>query len=95
MATSARRSAALDPLEKAKRQARIIVSDLILYNQEKIVEGIKNDSLFEVLEADLEVARKYYDRVVDPAIMQQADYFNLALVDLLVKGQGSVPSKIW
>ena len=95
MATPPRRSAALDPHERAKRQARIIVSDLILYNQGKVVEGIKNDSLFELLEADLQVARKYYDRVVDPTVTQQTDYFNLALVDLLVKGQGSVPSKIW
>jgi hypothetical protein len=95
MATPPRRTAALDPHERAKRQARIIVGDLILYNQEKIAEGIKNDTLFDLLEPDLEVARKYYERVVDPAVAQAADYFSLALVDLLVKGQGSVPSKIW
>ncbi|MEK6717726.1 MAG: hypothetical protein AAB253_05035 [candidate division NC10 bacterium] len=84
-----------DPHERAKRLARLIVGDIVLYNQDKIAEGIKNDTLFQVLEKELEVGRKYYEKNVDPAVAAQADYFNLALVDILVKERGNVESKIW
>jgi len=84
-----------DPHERAKRLARLIVGDIVLYNQEKIVQGIKNDTLFQVLEEELAEGRKYYDKNVDPAVTTQADYFNQAIVDILVKGRGNVESRIW
>lgn len=84
-----------DPHERARRLARLIVGDIVLYNQEKIAEGIKNDSLFQVLEQELEEGRKYYEKNVDPAVADQVDYFSLAVVDILVKGRGNVESKIW
>jgi hypothetical protein len=84
-----------DPHERAKRLARLIVGDIVLYNQDKIAEGIKNDTLFQVLEKELEVGRKYYEKNVDPSVAAQTDYFNLALVDILVKERGNVESKIW
>jgi hypothetical protein len=84
-----------DPHERAKRLARLIVGDIVLYNQEKIAQGIKNDNLFEVLEQELGEARKYYEKNVDPTVAAQADYFNLAVVDILIRGRGNVESKIW
>jgi hypothetical protein len=84
-----------DPHERAKRLARLIVGDIVLYNREKIVEGIKHDNLFQVMERELEEGRKYYEKNVDPAVAVQADYFNLAVVDILVKGRGDVQSEIW
>ena len=38
----------------AFRLARAIVSDIALYNQEKVKEGIENDNIFEVLEEELQ-----------------------------------------
>ena len=84
-----------DAHERAKRLARLIVSDIILYNQGKIDEGIKNDTLFEILAEDIEVARKYYEKHVDPAVDKASNYFELALVDILIKGRQGVQSKIW
>lgn len=84
-----------DPHERAKRLARLIVADIVLYNQAKIDEGIKQDNLFEILADDIDVARRYYNKHVDPAVVQGANYFELALVDILVKGRQGVPSKIW
>ena len=84
-----------DPHERAKRLARLIVSDIIIYNQDKIVEGIKQDTLFDLLKEDIEVGRAYYEKNVDPAVAEQSDYFNHALVDILIKGRGNIPSKIW
>jgi hypothetical protein len=84
-----------DPHERAKRLARLIVGDIVLYNRAKITEGIRNDTLFQVLEKELEEGRQYYQKHVDPAVTGQADYFNLAVVDILVKGRGDVESRIW
>jgi len=84
-----------DSDERAKRLARLIVSDIIVYNQDKIVQGIKEDTLFDLLKEDIEVGRAYYEKNVDPAVAEVTDYFNHALVDLLVKGRENIPSKIW
>ncbi len=84
-----------DPHERAKRLARLIVGDILLYNREKITEGIKNDTLFQALARELEEGRTFYQKNVDPAVAAQADYFNLAVVDILVKGRGDVESTIW
>jgi hypothetical protein len=81
---------------RAKRLARLIVADIILYNQDKIAEGIKNDSLFSLLDKDITEGRKYYDRQVDPQVAKANPYFDWALVDQLVKSKGgAIPSKIW
>ncbi|HTU02111.1 MAG TPA: hypothetical protein VMG58_09855 [Candidatus Sulfotelmatobacter sp.] len=84
-----------DPHERAKRLARLIVADIVLYNKDKIAEGIRNDTLFEVLERELEDGRKYYDQNIDRRVALATDYFSLAVVDLLVKPRGDVESKIW
>lgn len=84
-----------DPHQRAKRMARLIVSDLVLYNQEKIAEGIRNDTLFELLAQELEEGREFYEKNTDAAVRAEADYFSQALVDILVKGRGNIESKIW
>jgi hypothetical protein len=66
-----------------------------LYHKDRIVDAIKNDSLFEALERELEEGRKYYEKNVDPSVRAQTGYFDQAVVDILVKGHGSVESKIW
>jgi hypothetical protein len=84
-----------DPDERAKRLARLIVSDIIIYNQDKIVEGIKEDTVFDLLKEDIEIGRAYYEKNIDPAIAERTAYFNHALVNILIKGRGNIPSKIW
>ena len=38
--------------EKAVRLARAIASDISLYNEERIIEAIENDTFFEALAGD-------------------------------------------
>ncbi len=83
------------PHARAQRLARLIVGEIALYNKEKIAEGVKNDTLFELLEKELQEGRRYYEKNVDAAVAAEVDYFDLAVVDILVKGQGEVPSRIW
>jgi hypothetical protein len=84
-----------DPHERAKRMARLIVGDLVLYHKDKIAEGIRRDTLFELLEQELKEGKEYYDKNVDPKIRAESDYFNQAIVDILVRDRGDIRSKIW
>ncbi|MCI0370615.1 MAG: hypothetical protein L0214_04370 [candidate division NC10 bacterium] len=84
-----------DPHAEAQRVARLIVADIVEYNREKILEGIANDTLFEVLAKDIETGRKYYEKRVDPLVAGDTNYYELALVDVLVMKQAGVRSKIW
>ena len=84
-----------DPHERAKRLARLIMSDIVMYHRDTIVEGIKNDTLFQVLAEEFAEGRRYYEKHVDPAVAGEADYFSQAIVDILVKGRGNIQSKIW
>jgi hypothetical protein len=81
--------------EAAKRCARAIASDLALYNEAKIKEGIENDTFFEVLEAEIEEGREYYKSKVAPDIYQKCNYYDRALIDVILKYKANIKSKIW
>ncbi len=83
-----------DP-DVAKRIARAVVSDIALYNQKKVEEGIAADNLFEVLQEEIEEGRNYYNSRIDPEIARTTNYFNQALVDVLIKPMGRIPSRAW
>ena len=80
--------------EAARRLARAIASDLSLYNEEKIVAGITNDTLFESLAEEIEEGRALYKSRVSPDLYQK-NFYDRALVDILVKSKGHIKSKIW
>jgi hypothetical protein len=84
-----------DPHERAKRLARLIVGEIVLYHKDKIAQAIQRDTLFEEMSKELEEGRNYYRKNVDPSVGSKADYFDQAIVDILVRGQGSVESTIW
>ncbi len=83
-----------DP-DVARRIARAVVSDIALYNQKKVEEGIAADNLFEVLQEEIEEGRNYYNSRIDPEIARTTNYFNQALVDVLIKPMGRIPSRAW
>jgi len=74
---------ALPDSEKARRLARIIVSDIALYYQERVDEGIRGGNWTELLAAEIQEARKLFlERFPDPLI-QQARILEAAFIDLL------------
>lgn len=83
-----------DP-KRARTLARAIVSDIHLYNSDKIKEGIENDNLFEILEPELEEGRELFRSRVSPEIFEKYNFFDLAVVDVLFKYTGKFKSKIW
>ena len=84
----------IDKAQRARQLARAIASDLTLYHEAKILEGITNDSLFDVMSDEIEEGRELFKSRVTPEIYEQ-NIYERALVDVLVKSKGHVKSKIW
>jgi hypothetical protein len=80
--------------EAARRLARAIASDLSLYNEEKIVRGIENDALFGELTEEIEEGRALYKSRVAPQLYQR-NFYDRALVDILVRSKAHIKSKLW
>jgi hypothetical protein len=81
--------------EAAGRLARTIVGDIALYNKDKVASGIKNDNIFELLEAELKEGLDLYRSKVDPELDRKNNFFNKAIVDILIKQYGTIESRIW
>ena len=84
----------LDTDEAARRLARAIASDISLYNEDKIVKGIQEDDLFNALSEEIEEGRALYKSRVSPDLYPK-NFYERALVDILVKSKGHVKSKLW
>lgn len=80
--------------EAARRLARAIASDLSLYNEEKILGGIRDDSLFEALADEIEEGRALFKSRVSSDLYAK-NFYDRAIVDILVKHKGHVKSKLW
>jgi len=80
--------------EQAARLARAVVSDVAIYNQEKVESGIKNDNIFSVLHDEIEEGRQHFYSRVAPELDPERIY-DLTLVDILIKRAGKIESIIW
>ena len=87
--------ALIDNPELAIRLARAIASDISLYNEAKIVAGLQNDNLFDSLEGELSEGRELYRSRVTPELFSKSNYFDRAVVDVLMRGKAHVKSGIW
>lgn len=81
--------------EKAVRLARAIASDISLYNEEKIIEGIQNDTFFDAVASELEEGRELYKSRVDPQLFQSTNFYDRAVIDIILRSKGHIESRIW
>jgi len=86
--------ALIETEEAARRLARAIASDLSLYNEEKVVEGITNDSLYEVMAEELEEGRALFQSRVTPELYAR-NFYDRAVIDILVRSKAHIESKLW
>ena len=84
----------IDNPQRARQLARAIASDLTLYHEAKILDGITNDTLFEVMKDEIEEGRQLFKSRVTDEIFGQ-NIYDRAIVDVLVKSKGHVKSRIW
>jgi hypothetical protein len=80
--------------DQVKRLARAIMSDVAIYNREKVEEGIKNDNIFELLAEEIAEGRQHFNSRVSPEIAA-SNLFDLAIVDVLIKRAGKIEASIW
>lgn len=70
-------------LEKAQRLARIIVSDIALYNQEKVEAGVRDGNFYEVLHDEVTEGRKLYESRVSADILGMGDFLSDAFENFI------------
>ena len=75
--------------EDAKRFARLVVSEIKLYNESKVAEGRRSKDLYERLKEDIERGRQMYSDRVSPNVRDATNYFFDELVRILAGGDAS------
>ena len=72
--------------EEARRLARLLVSEIKLYNEEQVEEGRRKKDIYERLKEDIDRSRQMYEERVEPRILKSTDYFYQELVRILAAG---------
>lgn len=75
----------------ARRFARLLVSEIKLYNEPKVKEGRSHSDLYDRLREDIDRSRQMYDKRVAPPVAARHDYFHQELVNMLAEGD---PAKL-
>lgn len=70
----------------ARRFARLLVSEIKLYNEQKVNEGRTSYDLYERLREAIDRSREMYDKRVQPPVAAKFDYFHYELVNSLADG---------
>ena len=81
--------------EKAIRLARAIASDISLYNEEKIKEGIANDTFYDAISGELEEGRELYKSRISPDLFGRTNFYDRAVIDIILRSKGHIKSKLW
>ena len=76
-----------DPNQKARRLARALVSDLVVYHPQKRQEGLRNGTLKELFDDEIKKSWEEYSDQVGPEVADATTYFNDALNEILSDGR--------
>jgi len=75
----------------AKRFARLLVSEIKLYNEKGVLEGQANGDIYSRLKRDVDRSRDMYEKRISPIVAHKADYFHDEIIRLLADND---PSKL-
>ena len=73
----------------ARRFARLLVSEIKLYNEKKVKEGRNQSDIYDRLRDDIERSREMYAKRVAPPVAARHDYFHQELVNTLAEGDSA------
>jgi len=65
--------------DEARRLARLILSDIVIYNADKVDRGLRENSFFDVLKDEIEEGRSYFDSRVPFRVRRDTEIFNETL----------------
>ena len=63
-----------------------MISEIKLYNEQKVVEGRTEHDLYDRLREYIDRSREMYDKRVQPPVAAKFDYFHYELVNSLAEG---------
>jgi predicted Zn finger-like uncharacterized protein len=69
--------------QAARQLARSIVSDISLYREEELEEGVRNGTVAQLLAVEIRDGRTMYEKRVPESVRFSVDYFEEALVELI------------
>ena len=73
----------------ARRFARLLISEIKLYNEQKVAEGRSEHDLYDRLREYIDRSREMYDKRVKAEVASRYDYFHGELVNTLAEGDVS------
>ena len=73
----------------ARRFARLLISEIKLYNEQKVAEGRAEHDLYDRLREYIDRSREMYDKRVKAEVATRYDYFHGELVNTLAEGDVS------
>jgi hypothetical protein len=74
-------------IQEAKRIARLIISEIKLYNQEKIAKARNKREVLELLRNDLIRGKQHYNTRIASKLPMGPDYFMESVKDILLTGK--------
>ncbi len=74
----------------ARRFARLLVSEIKLYNEQILVEARRNQSIYRQLRKAIDLSREHYSKRVSQSVSENIDYFHEELVRMLCEGNASL-----
>ncbi len=72
--------------EEARRLARLLVSEIKLYNEDQVEEGRHNRDIYLRLKEDIDRSRQIYEERVHESVRNTTDYFQQELLRSLAGG---------
>lgn len=72
-----------EKIERAKRLARTIVSDIYLYNTPKVETAIINNTFYSVFAAELREGLKLYEHRIAQEVRDRGDFFKETIQDFI------------
>jgi hypothetical protein len=76
-----------NPEQKARRLARALVSDMIVYQPKKREEALQQGNIKEAFEQEIKKSWEEYVEQVGDDVAKSTPYFNQALNEILAGGQ--------
>jgi hypothetical protein len=76
--------------EEARRFAKLLVSEIKLYNERAVLEGREHGDLYERLKEDIDRSRQMYDERIPEDVRSGSNFFYEELVRILADGRADV-----
>ena len=73
--------------EEARRFARLLVSEIKLYNERAVLEGREGRNLYQRLREDIDRSRQMYDERIPSDVRSKTNFFYEELVRILADGR--------